>query len=178
MNTQYIKTPLLNFVYRLIISVLGGGMILYPMLTGKLVYLYSFILLLIALPIMYNSLFALAQYDQKKYHETTPYGAKGTVMAAIMLIPVALVLLLFGFLNKAGNGFLFGMSMGYRLVYTPYMALIGLTNNGFTLSYILPVIIDIAVMTLGYIAGMSDHSVTRIIRENLIYSKRDDNNKR
>ena len=170
MNTQYLKTPLMHFVYRMIISFLGGGMILPFLLTERWVGLFSLILLLINIPIMYNSLFSMAQYDQKEFHKKKPYPAKGTVMALLMLVPVGIFMLISGIVNRSSLGWMGGMNMGYRIVYTPYMALIGLKDAGFHLLYVLPVLIDIATMTLGYIAGMNDFSLTRILREKLIYS--------
>ena len=173
MNTQYIKTPLANFLYRLIITVLGGGMILPFLLQDGWVYLFSATLLLIAIPIMYGSLFSLAQYDQKEYHTTKCYPAKGLLMGLLTLIPVLTGMLVLGFCLRSTGGFLTGMNIAYRVYYTPYMAIIGLKTTGFTILYILPVLIDITAMTLGYIAGMNDYSVKKKLRQNFLYEKKE-----
>ncbi len=170
MNTQYIKKPLSYFLYRLIFSVFGLG-ILHGLMNVQNGFFFSLILLIFNLPVLYISAHMLATDDLKSYSETKSYPAKGAVMGFLYFIPCIIVIALFGLISK---GFFPGCNVGYRFVFLPYLAIIGASSQTeASITYFLPPILDIAALTLGYIAGMNRFSIFRIFREKVVYNKKE-----
>lgn len=168
---QYIKKPLAFFLYRLIFSVFGLGL-LSGLITNH-VGIFSAILLIFNLPVFYSTAAGIAKDDKKSYRHTTPHEAKGLVFALLYLIPCAVLSVIIGVWSTTGN--VLPPHSGFLLAFMPYRAMLTGTPG---LSFLLPVLIDVAVITVGYIAGMKGFSVVRFFREHILYEKKEKNDKK
>ena len=171
MNTQYIKKPLTWFGYRLLFSLLGGPM-LAVLLQDGWVYLLSFLLLALNIPVYYKSSFSVAHYDLQQYHNSKPYPAKGLVLSLILMAIFGIFSVLTGLFLLPKLGFASGVLIGFRFIFYPYIAILGIRPVVY-IGYVLPVLIDIAVITLGYIAGLNEFSLIRSFRSKYVYEKKE-----
>ena len=171
MNTQYIKKPLVWFGYRLLFSILGGPM-LAIMLRDGWVVLLSFILLALNIPVYYISSHSVARYDLQSYHHSKSYPAKGLVLSLILMAIFGIFCIIMGLVQTNGLGFASGVLIGFRFIFYPYIAILGIQPVVY-IGYALPVIMDVAVITLGYIAGLNEFSIMQTFRSKVVYEKKE-----